>query len=129
MANTELAITEVMIVDDEQTVRMTLKAVLQRLGVIKIYEEKSGEKAVAQLKSVAPQLVLLDINMEGMTGLETLKAIKKENKDIIVVMISGDAVLDNIKKALELGAKDFIAKPFVPKKVVERLSKLLKTGK
>ena len=62
-------------------------------------------------KKEKPRIVLLDINMRGMSGIETLKKIKEIDKDIIVIMVTGVKDDDVIKEALDAGAADYITKP------------------
>lgn len=71
----------------------------------------SGEEALRIVKKERPRIVLLDINMKGMDGIETLKKIKEIDKNIVVIMVTGIKDDDVINKALDAGASDYITKP------------------
>ena len=71
----------------------------------------SGSEAIAIVKKEKPRLVLLDINMRGMNGIEALKKIKEIDKDIVVIMVTGVKDDDGINEALSAGADDYITKP------------------
>ena len=71
----------------------------------------SGKEAVEIVKKHNPRIVLLDVNMRGMDGIETLKQIKAINKDVVVIMVTGEKDDDVIKAALAAGANDYITKP------------------
>jgi two-component system, response regulator, stage 0 sporulation protein F len=71
----------------------------------------SGKEAIEIVKKHKPRIVLLDINMRGMDGIETLKRIKEIDKDVSVIMVTGVKDEDVEKKARELGADDYITKP------------------
>lgn len=72
----------------------------------------SGEEAIKIVKKKRPRIVLLDVKMRGMDGLETLQKIKEIDKDIKVIMVTGIDDEDTREKAKQLGADDYIAKPF-----------------
>ena len=100
----------IMVVDDEEGIRAALSGVLKDEGFGVLLAE-SGEAALDLLSKQQPELVLLDIWMPGMDGVETLKAIKKSYADLPVVMISGHATISTAMQATKLGASDFIEKP------------------
>ncbi len=100
----------ILIVDDELDIRKTLAGVLEDEG----FNVKSAENGSAALKMIdadPPDLVLLDIWMPGMDGLEVLSRIKEKHSDIAVIMISGHGSIDTAVKATKLGATDFFEKP------------------
>ena len=76
-----------------------------------VFNAESGKEAIAIVKKHKPRIVLLDIKMRGMDGIETLKEIKAIDKDIIVIMVTGEKDDDVVKKAREAGADDYITKP------------------
>ncbi|MFH0764692.1 MAG: response regulator [Candidatus Omnitrophota bacterium] len=71
----------------------------------------SGREAIEIVKKERPRIVLLDINMRGMSGMEALKVIKEIDKDIVVIMVTGVKDDDVINEALSAGADDYITKP------------------
>lgn len=76
-----------------------------------VFNALSGKEAIKIVEKEKPRIVLLDINMRGMDGIETLKRIKEIDKDVSVIMVTGVKDEDTEKKAKELGADDYITKP------------------
>lgn len=76
-----------------------------------VFNALSGKEALKIVEKERPRIVLLDINMKGMDGIETLKRIKEMDKDVSVIMVTGIKDEDVAKKAKELGADDYITKP------------------
>ncbi|MBI5454467.1 MAG: sigma-54-dependent Fis family transcriptional regulator [Deltaproteobacteria bacterium] len=107
----------VLIIDDEQDIREALKGVFRDEG----YEVKtsgSAEDALKKLDSAPPDLVLLDIWLPGIDGIEALKEIKARYPNLPVIMISGHANIETAVKTTKLGAYDFIEKPLSLDKVI-----------
>lgn len=100
----------VLVVDDEASIRRSLEGVLKDEGFSVVLAE-DGESAIRILMNTRPALVLLDIWMPGMDGLETLRKIKEIHHDLPVVMISGHATISTAVAATRLGAMDFLEKP------------------
>jgi two-component system nitrogen regulation response regulator NtrX len=101
---------KVLIVDDEENVCQSLREVLEDEGY-QVEMAFSGEEALERIPEFRPDVVLLDVLMPGMDGLETLKRLKEEWPSIAVVMISAHGTIEMALKAIELGAVDFIEKP------------------
>ena len=101
---------QILVVDDEVSIRKTLEGVLTDAGY-QVLLAKDGQTALNALHAVRPELVLLDIWMPGIDGVETLKKIKEIYADLPVIMISGHATIATAIKATKLGAFDFIEKP------------------
>ncbi|MDD5428751.1 MAG: response regulator [Candidatus Omnitrophica bacterium] len=76
-----------------------------------VFSAMSGNEAISIVKKHKPRIVLLDIKMKGMDGIETLKQIKAIDKDIVVIMVTGEKDDATINAALEAGANDYITKP------------------
>ena len=100
----------VLVVDDEASIRRSLEGVLKDEGFPVVLAE-DGESAIRLLMTTRPALVLLDIWMPGMDGLETLRKIKELHPDLPVVMVSGHATISTAIAATRLGAMDFLEKP------------------
>jgi UDP-3-O-[3-hydroxymyristoyl] N-acetylglucosamine deacetylase len=100
----------ILVVDDEASIRRSLEGILKDEGFAILLAE-DGESAIRSLMTSRPALVLLDIWMPGMDGIETLKKIKELHPDLPVVMISGHATISTAIAATRLGAVDFLEKP------------------
>lgn len=100
----------IMVVDDEGSVRTLLMTLLTQKGY-EVAGAASGPLALAKCISFHPHLVLLDINMPGMSGLETLKKLKDLNPNLLVIMVTGLDDEEVARVATEAGACDYITKP------------------
>jgi len=101
---------KVLIVDDEGRVVQSIAGVLQDEG-FQVATAESGEEAIGVVQKEDPDIVLLDIWMPGMDGIEVLKKLKWMSPDCQVIMISGHATISTAMAAVKLGAFDFIEKP------------------
>ena len=108
---------QILVVDDEERIRQSLNGVLKDEGY-EVAEAKDGVQALKQIESDPPDVVLLDIWMPGMDGIETLERIKTQTPNLPVIMISGHANIELAVKATKLGAYDFIEKPLSLEKVL-----------
>lgn len=108
---------QILVVDDEERIRQSLNGVLKDEGY-EVLEVKDGAQALKQIEVEPPDLILLDIWMPGMDGMETLERIKKQIPNLPVIMISGHANIELAVKATKLGAYDFIEKPLSLEKVL-----------
>jgi two-component system chemotaxis response regulator CheY len=100
----------VLLVDDEAHIRKYVGLILKQLGSPTIYEATNGVEAVETYCRVNPDLVLLDVNMPNMDGIETLKKLKEIDPDCIVVMLTSLANRQTIHQAVDLGASNYIRK-------------------
>ena len=114
----------ILVVDDEASICQSLSAILKDEGY-QVLVAGSGEEALKSVDSEMPQLVLLDIWLPGMDGLDTLKAIKASHPNILVIMMSGHGTIETAVKATKLGAFDFIEKPLSLDKVIILVSNAL----
>lgn len=106
----ELQTEQILVVDDEASIRKTLETVLVDAGY-QVLLAADGQSALNILRTVRPALVLLDIWMPGIDGIEILKKVKEIYFDLPIIMISGHATIATAVKATQLGASDFIEKP------------------
>lgn len=102
---------KVLIVDDSAAMRMLITASLQDSEFDVVAAAKDGQEALQYFKDTAPDLVLLDIVMPGMSGVETLGHIMALNKNAVVIMASSMGTDDAVQGALKAGAKNFLQKP------------------
>jgi two-component system nitrogen regulation response regulator NtrX len=107
----------ILVVDDEESICQSLKAILSDEGH-QVMVANSGEAAIKIVEEEMPRLVLLDIWLPGIDGLQTLKTIKSEYPDVLVIMMSGHGTIETAVKATKLGAFDFIEKPLSLDKVI-----------
>ena len=101
---------KVLIVDDEKLIRWSVRRQVEEWGYTAL-EAESGTGGLAQIRAESPDLILLDVRLPDLSGIEVLREIKQNNLSIPVIMITGDPQLDDIKSAIKLGALDFIKKP------------------
>ena len=117
----------ILIVDDEQSIRESLTGILQDEGFTPSSVD-SGEMAIEKVSEEKPDLILLDIWMPGMDGMETLTRIRDIYADQLVVMMSGHGTIETAVKATKLGAYDFIEKPLSIEKVLLCIQNAVKVG-
>lgn len=103
----------VLVVDDEQDIRDGSQRILSRLG-FQVLQASRGEEALAMLAKDRAAIVLLDLKMPGMDGMDVLKEIAKMDATILVIVITGYATVETAIEAMKQGAYDFIPKPFEP---------------
>src|SRR5579862_7056434 len=101
---------KILIVDDERLVRWSLRQKCEEWGY-QVVEAQSGEPGLRLAQQESPDLVLLDVRMPDINGIQVLEQIKKAQDAPPVIMITADPQLDDVKSALKLGAYDFIGKP------------------
>ena len=105
--------TPVLIVDDEQSIQIGSERILSRMGC-QVFTAGQGEEGLDILSKETVSIVLLDMKMPGMDGMEVLRIIKKRYPHILVIVITGFATVETAIEAMKNGAYDFIPKPFEP---------------
>ena len=105
--------TKVLVVDDELDIRDACERILTRIG-FQVLKASRGEEGLALLTKEKVDIVLLDLKMPGIDGMEVLEHIRKMDKVILVIVITGYATVETATEAMKLGAYDFISKPFEP---------------
>lgn len=114
----------ILIVDDAAFMRLMIKDILTRNDFEVVGEAANGYQAIEKYAEVKPDLVLMDITMPEMNGLEALKIIKEADKGAKVIMCSALGQQDMVMEAIQNGAQDFIVKPFQEAKLIQAVSKL-----
>ncbi len=114
----------ILIVDDERNIRLTLLTCLQDLGV-EIDIAGNGEEALYKLKEKEFGLILLDLNMPGMGGMEMLRLVREIRPDIRVIIITAYGTVERAVEAMKLGAVDFVQKPFVPEEIRKMVARVI----
>ena len=119
---------KILIVDDSLTIRMQIKDVLDNEGY-EVVLAKDGETCLAILKEQMPDIILLDIVMPGINGIEVCKIIKQDKKlkDIAVLILTHVTDSENMVAGLNSGADDYVTKPFVIEELNARISAILRT--
>jgi len=116
---------KILVVDDEQGILDFFEKALNREGY-EVRTALNGQAGIKKLHDEKPDLVILDIKMPGIDGIETLRLMKKWDKDVKVLMLTAYGTLDSAKEALTLGATDFITKPFKLDYIKEVIKESLK---
>ena len=117
--------TTVLVADDDEVLRMTVKAVLESAGYDVVGEAINGEDAIKKFASLQPDLVMLDIDMPKMSGTEALEEIVKHDEDACVIMltlIENSAVIDD---CLKLGAADYVRKDTPATELIDKVNTIV----
>ncbi len=120
---------KIMVVDDEVSVTTVLDRILTEEGY-QVIVANSGKAALKTLDEIVPDLIMLDIKMPEMDGYETLDRIKQEYEEVPVIMLTAVPDPVSINKSINLGADDYIRKPFRSAELLARIKvKLRRAGK
>lgn len=117
-----------MIVDDTLFMRRMLRDLLVSHGYEIAAEARNGREAVENYRQHQPDLVIMDITMPEMDGIQAARAILQEHPKARIVMCSALGQNGPVMEALKAGARDFVLKPFLPEKVLEAVQKVLSRG-
>ena len=115
----------VLICDDAAFMRMMIRDILTKNGFVVAGEAENGIKAIEKYQETHPDLVLMDITMPEMDGIQALKEIKKLNENAQIVMCSAMGQQAMVIESIQAGARDFIVKPFQADRVIEAVRKVL----
>ncbi len=115
----------VLIVDDAAFMRMMIKEILGKNGYDIVGEAENGVKAVERYKELKPELVIMDITMPEMDGIEAVKEIKSVDDSSKIIMCSAMGQQAMVIESIQAGAKDFIVKPFQAERVLEAVKKVI----
>lgn len=115
-----------LIVDDSVFARKNMAMVIEMVGGVVAGEATTGKEGIEQYFKLKPDMVIMDVSMPEMEGLEALAKIREKDKDARVIIVSSLSYQELVKKALSLGAKHFIAKPFAPPKAAEIIRFVMK---
>lgn len=114
----------VLVVDDDPHIRQLLVFAFEKAGMA-VREAADGEEAMAEVASAAPDLVVLDINMPRMDGLEVCRRLRATSEVPVLFLSSRDEEFDRVL-GIELGADDYVVKPFSPREVVARANAIMR---
>lgn len=120
---------KILVVDDFATMRKVIRNLLKQVGYENIVEAEDGVSALKALKSQKIDLIVSDWNMPNMTGLELLKEVRsdEELKPTPFLMVTAEALQDNVIAAVKAGVSNYIVKPFTAEVLNEKIKKILDT--
>ncbi|MBA4312984.1 MAG: two-component system response regulator [Chlorobiaceae bacterium] len=116
---------KILLVDDEDTLRTLVRAELEERG-FDVDDAPGGEEALEKMKNTRYTLVILDIKMPGIDGLEVLRLIREQNLADKVIMLTGVNELKIARDTLQLGANDFLTKPYEFKTLLACMERVIK---
>jgi two-component system chemotaxis response regulator CheY len=114
----------VLVVDDAAFMRMMIRDILTREGFV-VHEAVNGRDAVEKYREIRPDLVTMDIAMPEMDGLAAVRNIRSEDPSACILMVSAMGAQDTIDEALDLGAADYLVKPFQPARMLIAVKRCL----
>jgi DNA-binding response OmpR family regulator len=120
-------VTDILVVDDEESIRNVVKAYLEADGFT-VYLADNGPQALALFRRYHPQLVVLDIMLPGIDGLDVLQQIRRESSAYVLLLTAKSEEIDRIV-GLTVGADDYVTKPFSPRELVARIKAILRRGR
>ncbi|HIW34669.1 MAG TPA: response regulator, partial [Candidatus Paenibacillus intestinavium] len=130
MEELELKSAKILIVDDQEYNISLLERILSRAGFGQLYSTMDPYQIEKMLVEINPDIILLDLHMPGMDGLQALKLIREQtgiNNYLPVLMLTADMTLEAKKEVLQAGVNDFLTKPYDRMEVILRINNLLKT--
>lgn len=116
---------KVLVVDDESHIRKFVTLIVKSLGQPVVVEAANGEEALEAYAREKPDLVLLDVNMPKVDGLQTLQGLKQHDPDCLVVMLTSLVNRQTIEECLRLGAVDYLRKDTPRQEIATQLTKIL----
>ena len=117
---------KILIADDLEFVRITIREIIEKHGWSVSGEAENGKTALFMYEKNRPDILLLDISMPVMNGLTALKMLKDKYPEAKVIMCSALGQQKYIVKAIQLGAADFVVKPFKAERLISSISKVMK---
>jgi DNA-binding response OmpR family regulator len=115
---------KILVVDDEVKIVAVVKSYLNNSGY-EVFEAYSGKQVLEQFEKVNPSLVILDLMLPDMTGEDICRQIRKQSR-VPIIMLTAKVEEEDILKGLDIGADDYITKPFSPRQLVARVNALLR---
>lgn len=119
--------TRVLLVEDEQSLREPLAFLLEKEGFT-VHAVDEGVSALQQLKKFVPDIVLLDVMLPGMSGVEVCREIRASSSVPVIMLTAKDGEIDKVV-GLEIGADDYITKPYSTRELIARMKAVLRRGK
>ncbi|UZE96099.1 response regulator [Alkalimarinus alittae] len=120
--------TSVLMVEDEAEMRDLLRNTLEKVGVESIGEAGDGKKALEACVETHYDIIMLDIGLPDMDGLSVLKAMKRLNKKLFVVLVTADDSIESIQTAISSGANGYVVKPYSYEKILDVINNYIMTN-
>jgi DNA-binding response OmpR family regulator len=120
-------VTTILLVDDEAAITDNLTPLLKRAG-FSVVVARDGEEALSRLPAISPDLVVLDVLLPGMDGREVLRQVRRERRQVPIILLTQVGESGERTMALEEGADDYLNKPFDPYELVARIRAVLRRG-
>ncbi len=115
----------VLVIEDDALMREAVELILRSVG-LEIEGAASGEDGVARASANTPDLVLLDVNLPKINGVETLRRLRRANLAMPVLMLTADNSADTLRDVIAAGGNGYILKPFEPQALIDRVQTTLK---
>jgi CheY-like chemotaxis protein len=116
---------KILVIDDEADMRFAVRMLLERSGHT-VLEADNGEAALSRIDEGVPDLVLLDMRLPGMDGIQILQKIREKQKDLPIIMVTGYGNVELAEQALQLGADHYLSKPFHNKELIDVIGQILR---
>lgn len=120
-----MSVTKIMIIDNVKFIRDLIRSTLANQGYSHFVEGENGQEAFELFQKEKPDIVIMDIEMKGMNGLDALREIRKEDKNTPVIIMTGNPTENYVKLAVEFGMTDFVAKPLDVNRLISVIQKRL----
>lgn len=115
----------ILIVDDAAFMRMMIREILTKNGYEVVGEAENGARAIEKYRELLPDLIVMDITMPEVNGIEAVREIRKINPEAKIIMCSAMGQQAMVIESIQAGARDFIVKPFQAERVIEAVRKVL----
>ena len=119
--------TNALIVDDESHVRAFVRLLLREVGITECWEAADGKSAVELAKQHKPELVMLDINLPGLSGLQVLAQLKDADPDVSVVIVTSQSAISTVSESVRLGAVGYLLKHCPKEETLKALREVLES--
>jgi len=121
--------TKILVVDDDRSVRGLLTKTLHDVGGFSVEEAASAEDALQKIEGMEFDLVLTDLKLPGMDGLQLITQVVSSKPEILTILVTGHASIDSAVEAIKRGASDYLIKPFAMEEMLGRVKRVLQEKK
>ncbi len=121
--------TQILVVDDDKNFRALLSKALKEMGSYSVAESESAEDALQRIEKETFELVLVDLNLPNMGGLELIAQLANLKPEVLTILVTGAASIDSAVEAMKRGASDYVTKPFELEEMLARVRRVLEEKK